>query len=61
MSLYKRKKGIGRKVETYNARLVVNGYNKKLGFGYEKTFLPLTMLKYIKILLSIATHLDYEI
>ena len=49
------------KVETYKVRLVAKGYSQKLGFDYEETFAPIAMLKSIKILLSIAVHLDYEI
>ena len=49
------------KVETYKARLVAKRYSQKLGFDYEKTFSPITMLKSIIILLSIVAHLDNEI
>ncbi|KAL6322983.1 hypothetical protein AAG906_023600 [Vitis piasezkii] len=45
--VYKRKRGVDGKVETYKVRL--------------ETFAPVAMLKSIKILLSIAVHLDYEI
>ena len=57
---YKRNKGVDGRVETYKARLVVKGYSQKLGFKYEDNLL-VAMLKFIRILLSIATHLDYEI
>ena len=53
--------GVDGKVETYKARLVVKHYSQKLGFEYEKTFLPVAMLKSIRILISITTHLDDEI
>ena len=59
--VYKRKRGIDGKVETFRARLVVKWYTQKEGIDYEKTFSPIAMLKSIKILLSIATHYDYEI
>ena len=59
--VYKRKKMIDGKVETYKARLVMKGYSQKPGFDYEESFSPVAMLKSIRILLSIATHLDYEI
>ena len=49
------------KVETYKAKLVAKGYSQKPGFDYEVTFAPVAMLKSIRILLSIAAHLDYEI
>ena len=42
----------------------MKNYSKKLGFNYEETFSLIAMLKSIKkkkILLSIATHLNYKI
>ena len=59
--LSKRKRGIGGKVETFKARLVAKGYTQKEGIDYEETFLPVEMLKSIRILLSIAAYYDYEI
>ena len=48
-------------METYKARLVAKGYDQKVGIDYEETFLPVAMLKSIRILLLIAAHYDYEI
>ena len=48
-------------METFKARLVVKGYTQKEGFDYEETFSPVAMIKFTRILLSIATHMDYEI
>ena len=59
--VYKRKRGIDGKVETFKVRLVAKGYTQKEGIDYEETFSPLAMLKSIRILLFIAAHYDYEI
>ena len=59
--VYKRKKGIDGKVETFKARLVAKGYTQKEGIDHEETFSSVAMLKFIRILLSITAHYDYEI
>ena len=59
--MYKRKKRVDGKVETYKARLVAKGYSKKLGFDYEETFSLVAMIKSIRILLSIVAYYDYEV
>ena len=59
--VYKRKRMIDGKVETFKVRLVAKGYIQKEGIDYEETFSPVEMLKFIRILLSIAAHHDYEI
>ena len=40
---------------------MAKGYNQKAGIDYAETFSPVAMLKSIRILLSIATHYNYEI
>ncbi|XXG73025.1 hypothetical protein AAC387_Pa07g2007 [Persea americana] len=59
--VYKKKRGVDGKVETFRARLVAKGFTQKEGIGYEETFSPVAMLKSIWILLSIAAYFDYEI
>ena len=48
-------------VETFKARLVAKGYTQKEVIDYEETFSSVAMLKSIRILLSIAAYLDFEI
>ena len=48
-------------MEPFKAKLVGKGFIQKEGIDYEKTFLPVDMLKSIWILLSIASYFDYEI
>ena len=57
----KKKRGVDGNVETYKARLIAKGYSHKPSFNYTKTFSLLAMFKSIITLLSIMTHLDYEI
>ncbi|KAH9776932.1 hypothetical protein KPL71_006858 [Citrus sinensis] len=59
--IYKRKRGVDGNVETFKARLVAEGFTQKGGINYKETFSPVAMLKSIRILLSIAAVLDYEI
>ena len=56
--IYKKKRGVYDKVKTFKATLIAKGFTQKEGIDYEKTFSPVTMLKSIRILLSIAFHFD---
>ena len=59
--IFKKKRGVDGKVETFKVRLVAKGYHKRKGVDYEETFYPVAMLKSIRIFLSIAAALDYKI
>ena len=59
--IYKRKIGSDGQVETYKARLVTKGYSQREGIDYYETFLPVAILKSIRILLAVAAFHDYEI
>jgi len=59
--IYKKKRGLDGKVETFKGMLVSNGFTQKERIDYEETFSPVAMLKFIQILLSIVAHFDYEI
>ncbi|GJW85354.1 retrotransposon protein, putative, ty1-copia subclass [Tanacetum coccineum] len=48
-------------VHTYKALLVAKGYTQLYEVDYEETFSPVTDIKAIRILISIATYYDYEI
>jgi Reverse transcriptase (RNA-dependent DNA polymerase) len=43
-------------IERYKARLVVKGYRQKTGIDYDEMFAPVTRMKTIKLLISIATQ-----
>ena len=59
--IYKRKRGVDGRVETFKAILVAEGFTQKEGIDYEETFSPVAMLKSIRILLSIVVVLDYKV
>ena len=59
--IFKRKRGIDEKVETYKIHLVVKGYCQYYSIDYDKIFSPVAILKSIQIMLAIVAYMDYEI
>lgn len=48
-------------IERYKACLVARGYTQTYGIDYEQTFAPVAKLNSIRVLLSIAANLDWEL
>ena len=43
------------------ARLVAQGYNKKEGIDYDKTFTPIARLEYIRIMLVFPSYMNIKL
>lgn len=48
-------------VESYKARLVDKGFTQTYGIDYTETFAPVAKLNIVKVLLSIAANLDWDL
>ena len=59
--IFKKKIDMDGNVHIHKARLVAKGFKQIQGIDYDETFLPVAMLKSIRILLAIAAFYDYEI
>ena len=59
--IFKRKRGIDKKLETYKAYLATKWYHQRYSIDYDKIFFPMTMLKSIRIILAIVAYMDYKI
>nr|GEV50633.1 hypothetical protein [Tanacetum cinerariifolium] len=59
--LFKKKTEMDGNVHTFKAHLVSKGFTQTYGVDYRETFSPITEIRAIRILLSIAAFYDYEI
>jgi hypothetical protein len=59
--VFKKKTDKDGNVHIYKARLVAKDFKQINGIDYDKTFLPITMLESVQILLAIVAYFDYEL
>ena len=48
-------------IERYKARLVAKGYTQTYGIDYSEMFAPIAKLDTVRVLLSIAVNLDWQL
>src|SRR6266550_4487328 len=49
------------RTDKYKARLVAQGFSQVEGIDYRETFMPVTKVNSISILLALSAHFDWEI
>ncbi|KAJ9553286.1 LOW QUALITY PROTEIN: hypothetical protein OSB04_017331 [Centaurea solstitialis] len=59
--VFKKKTDMDGNVHTFKDRLVAKGFTQTHGIDYDETFLPVAMLKSIRILMAISAYFNYEI
>ena len=50
-----------RTIECYKAKLVAKGYTQTYGIDYQETFAPVAKINTVRVLLSLATNLDWPL
>ena len=59
--IFKRKTDADGNITIHKARLVAKGFGQIQRVDYDETFLPVVMLRSVRIMLAIAAYFDYEI